>query len=105
MRREIFQIGAMEEMKNLKTLKYQCTKSNRVDRKSLAFARKMYIFLLLLSLPCLKAAIVVGRDVTVKVPSKNELNLQNLIKTVKCLISTLFFRRTVFRLYNYYLVE
>jgi hypothetical protein len=31
----------------------------------------------------LKAAIVFDRDVTVKASSKNELNLQNLIKTVK----------------------
>jgi hypothetical protein len=30
----------------------------------------------------LKAAIVFDRDVTVKVSSKNELNVQNLIKTV-----------------------
>jgi hypothetical protein len=39
----------------------------------------------------LKAAIVFDRDVTVKASSKNALNLQNLIKTVKFLISTLFF--------------
>jgi hypothetical protein len=38
----------------------------------------------------LKAAIVLDRDVTVKASSKNELNLQNLIKTVKFLVSTLF---------------
>jgi hypothetical protein len=100
MRREIFQIGAMEEMKNLKTSKYQCTKSNKVDRKSLSFARKMYIFLLLLSLPSritqsLKAAIVFDRDVTVKVSSENELNLQNLVKTVKRLVSILFLSRTM----------
>jgi hypothetical protein len=39
----------------------------------------------------LKAAIVFDRDVTVKASSKNALNLQNLIKTVKFLVSTLFF--------------
>jgi hypothetical protein len=45
----------------------------------------------------LKAAIVFDRDVTVKASSKNALNLQNLIKTVKCLVSTLFFfSRTMF---------
>jgi hypothetical protein len=38
----------------------------------------------------LKAAIVFDRDVTVKASSKNALNLQNLIKTVKFLVSTLF---------------
>jgi hypothetical protein len=43
----------------------------------------------------LKAAIVFGRDVTVKASSKNELNLQNLIKTVKFLVSTFFFSRTI----------
>jgi hypothetical protein len=43
----------------------------------------------------LKAAIVFDRDVTVKASSKNALNLQNLIKTVKCLVSTLFFSRTM----------
>jgi hypothetical protein len=43
----------------------------------------------------LKAAIVFDRDVTVKVSSKNELNLQNLIKTVKFLGSTLFLSRTM----------
>jgi hypothetical protein len=48
-----------------------------------------------LSLPSrtqsLKAAIVFDRDVTVEALSKNALNLQNLIKTVKFLVSTLFF--------------
>jgi hypothetical protein len=43
----------------------------------------------------LKAAIVFDRDVTVKASSKNALNLQNLIKTVKFLVSTLFFSRTM----------
>jgi hypothetical protein len=38
----------------------------------------------------LKAAIVFDRDVTVKVSSKNELNLQYLIKTVKIFVSSLF---------------
>jgi hypothetical protein len=38
---------------------------------------------------------VLDRDVTVKVSSKNELNLQNLIKTVKFLGSTLFLSRTM----------
>jgi hypothetical protein len=40
----------------------------------------------------LYAGIVFDRDVTVKASSKNELNLQNLIKTVKFLVSTLFFK-------------
>jgi hypothetical protein len=52
-----------------------------------------------LSLPSrtqsLKAAIVFDRDVTVKASSKNALNLQNLIKTVNFLVSTLFFSRTM----------
>jgi hypothetical protein len=39
----------------------------------------------------LKAAIVFDRDVTIE----NELNLQNLIKTKKILVSTLFFSRTM----------
>jgi hypothetical protein len=39
----------------------------------------------------LKAAIVFDRDVTVNASSKNELNPQNLRKTVKFLVSTLFF--------------
>jgi hypothetical protein len=39
----------------------------------------------------LKAAIVFDRDVTVKASSKNALNLQNLIKIVKFLVSTIFF--------------
>jgi hypothetical protein len=39
----------------------------------------------------LKAAIVFDRDVTVKASSKNALNLQNVIKTVKILVRTLFF--------------
>jgi hypothetical protein len=39
----------------------------------------------------LKAAIVFDRDVTVNASSKNALNLQNLIKTVKILVRTLFF--------------
>jgi hypothetical protein len=39
----------------------------------------------------LKAAIVFDCDVTVEALSKNALNLQNLIKTVKFLVSTLFF--------------
>jgi hypothetical protein len=43
----------------------------------------------------LKAAIVFDRDVTVKASSKNALNLQNLIKTVKFLVRTLFFSRTI----------
>jgi hypothetical protein len=43
----------------------------------------------------LKAAIVFDRDVTVKVSSKNELNLQYLIKTVKIFVSTLFLSRTM----------
>jgi hypothetical protein len=43
----------------------------------------------------LKAAIVFDRDVTVKASLKNALNLQNLIKTVKFLVSTLFFSRTM----------
>jgi hypothetical protein len=43
----------------------------------------------------LKAAIVFDRDVTVKASSKNALNLHNLIKTVKFLVSTLFFSRTM----------
>jgi hypothetical protein len=43
----------------------------------------------------LKAAIVFDRDVTVKASPKNELNLQNLIKTVKFLVSTLFCSRTM----------
>jgi hypothetical protein len=43
----------------------------------------------------LKAAIVFDRDVTVKASSKNALNLQNLIKTVNFLVSTLFFSRTM----------
>jgi hypothetical protein len=38
----------------------------------------------------LKAAIVFDRDVTAKASSKNVLNLQNLIKTVKFLVTTLF---------------
>jgi hypothetical protein len=41
------------------------------------------------------AAIVFDRDVTVTASSKNALNLQNLIKTVKFLVSTLFFSRTM----------
>jgi hypothetical protein len=40
-------------------------------------------------------SLVFDRDVTVKVSSKNELNLQNLIKTVKFLGSTLFLSRTM----------
>jgi hypothetical protein len=43
----------------------------------------------------LKAATVFDRDVTVMASSKNELNPQNLIKTVKFLVSTLFFTRTI----------
>jgi hypothetical protein len=43
----------------------------------------------------LKAAIVFDRDVTVKASSKNALNLQNSIKTVQFLVSTLFFSRTM----------
>jgi hypothetical protein len=43
----------------------------------------------------LKAAIVFNRDVTVKASSKNALNLQNVIKTVKFLVSTLSFSRTM----------
>jgi hypothetical protein len=43
----------------------------------------------------LKAAIVYDRDVTVKASSKNALNLQNSIKTVKFLVSTLLFSRTM----------
>jgi hypothetical protein len=43
----------------------------------------------------LKAAIVFDHDVTVKASSKNALNLQNVIKTVKFLVSTLFFSRTM----------
>jgi hypothetical protein len=39
----------------------------------------------------LKTAIGFDRDVTVKASSKNELNLQNLIKRVKFLVSTLCF--------------
>jgi hypothetical protein len=35
--------------------------------------------------------LIVTRDVTVKASSKNELNIQNLIKTVKSLVRTLFF--------------
>jgi hypothetical protein len=38
----------------------------------------------------LKAAIVFDRDVTVKASLKNELNLHNLIKPVKFLVSTFF---------------
>jgi hypothetical protein len=34
-------------------------------------------------------------DVTVKASSKNELNLQNLIKIVRFFLSTLFFSRTM----------
>jgi hypothetical protein len=44
----------------------------------------------------LEAAIVFDRDVTVKASSKNALNLQNLIKTVTFLVSTLFFSRTMY---------
>jgi hypothetical protein len=43
----------------------------------------------------LKVAIVFDRDVTVKDSSKSALNLQNLIKTVKFLVCTLFFSRTM----------
>jgi hypothetical protein len=43
----------------------------------------------------LKAAIVFDRDVTVKASSKNALNLQNSIKTVTFLVTTLFFSRTM----------
>jgi hypothetical protein len=39
----------------------------------------------------LKAAIVFDHDVTAKASLKNALNLQNLIKTVKFLVRTLFF--------------
>jgi hypothetical protein len=42
-----------------------------------------------LSLPS-RTGIVFDRDVTVKASSKNEFNLQNLIKAVKFLVSTLF---------------
>jgi hypothetical protein len=38
----------------------------------------------------LKAAIVFYRDLTVKASSKNELNVQNLIKIVRFLVSTIF---------------